>query len=67
MKTTKWFKVGEKVPPNAKFLMKENKIVGYEDGGHDLMPQVPVYAEFLLYEVDAVSITKNESKQRINS
>lgn len=61
MKTLKWFKEGESIPDNAKFIKHEKVIVGYKDvqvqdyagaGQYSYITEKePVYGERFLYEV----------------
>jgi hypothetical protein len=42
---------GSPVPLNAKYLRSERKVVYYEDSGHDMLPDTPIWAMFDIYEV----------------
>lgn len=50
MKMLKWFKAGELIPGDAKYIKTENKVIGYEQD-HDLLSEDPVYEQFHLYEI----------------
>lgn len=50
-KTVKWIKDGESVPLDAKYLKTEPKIVGYEENCHPMFNDIPVWADFHLYEI----------------
>ena len=48
MKKLHWFKTGEEIPDNSKYLKSENKIVEFY---HYMTSSVPKYEEFHLYEI----------------
>ena len=61
MKTVKWFRAGEPIPDNGKYLKSENKIIRYDEAEHPMLPDRAVREEFHLYEIPAQEVADDKS------
>jgi hypothetical protein len=51
MKTMKWFRNGENIPDNAKFIKHERRVID-QVIDHPLMDPISVYDDFYLFEIE---------------
>lgn len=51
MKTVKYFRAGDSIPDDAKYLRSETVIIGYEPDSHVTFDDYPIYGVRHLYEI----------------